>query len=197
MPLLFIFGYIFLEIYSLMILADIIGGLQTLLWDFVAAALGFWLIRENGRESMQRMMMGMQEGISPEESLLDNLFVLLAGLLLIIPGVFSDCLALLLLIPQIRRLFFGKTMRFVQAKGPKMYANNTVFFSHFGGGSRMNNSHQSHEYYHDAKDTMDAEYTVREQAPRKTTAVIIESEALDDTSSPKSSSSTPPSDSSQ
>lgn len=197
MHLLFIFGYIFLEIYSLMLLADVIGGLFTLVWVFAAAGIGFWLIRENGRENLHRMMMGMQQGISPQESLLNNLFILFAGVLLISPGVFSDLMALLLLIPQIRHLFFGRTMRFVQSKGQKIYSDNTAFFTFFGGagnsaGGTGFDGFGEYNEYHDFtrqqrrhnennhnQHTMDAEYTVREQASRKTTAVIIDSKPID------------------
>lgn len=175
MHLIFIFGYIFLEIYSLVLLSDVIGGLFTLVWVFAAIALGLWLIREQGRENLNRMMMGVQQGSSPQESLLDSVFVLLAGLLLIIPGLISDALALLLLIPRIRRLFFGKTVDFMQSKGPQFYARNTVFFTRFGAPYNASAGGE-HPF---SQSTMDAEYVVREQSPRQTTAVVIDTAPLD------------------
>ncbi len=190
MQLFFIFGYIFLEIYSLILLSDYIGGLLTLLWVFGAAALGFWLIRESGRENLQRMMMGMQAGGTPQQSLLNSFFIIFAGFLLILPGVFSDLIAFFLLIPHFRRLLFGRTARFVEAKGQQFYSGNTTFFRFFGGPgfpgayeeqdfsrTREQNFFESGQ----GSETMDAEYTVREQSPRKTTAVVIESEVLDNT----------------
>lgn len=188
MRLFFIFGYIFLEVYSLMLLADGIGGLLTVLWVFAAAGLGFWIIRETGRENFQRMMMGMQTGDSPQQSLLNSFFIIFAGVLLISPGVFSDCIALLFLIPHVRRLFFGRTARFVESKGQQFYSGNTTFFQFFGTPGASDPQGREGFYQqqgnpangHQAENTnyMDAEYVVREQTPRKTTAVIIESEAL-------------------
>ena len=187
MQLFFIFGYIFLEIYSLILLADYIGGLLTLLWVFGAAALGFWLIRESGRENLQRMMMGMQAGGTPQQSLLNSFFIIFAGFLLILPGVFSDLIAFFLLIPHFRRLLFGRTARFVEAKGQQFYSGNTTFFRFFGGPGfpgayeeqDFNRNREQNFFENEQRsETMDAEYTVREQAPRKTTAVVIESEVL-------------------
>lgn len=188
MQLFFIFGYIFLEIYSLILLADYIGGLLTLLWVFGAAALGFWLIRENGRENLQRMMMGIQTGDTPQQSLLNSFFIIFAGFLLILPGVFSDIVAFFLLIPHFRRLLFGRTARFVEAKGQQFYSGNTTFFRFFGGpgfpGSYDANDFtraNQQDFFENTQghETMDAEYTVREQEPRKTTAVVIENEVLE------------------
>ena len=54
----------------------------------------------------RRVMEAMQAGTPPEEPLLDSGSILLAGVLFMIPGFFSDILALFLLLPEARRLIW-------------------------------------------------------------------------------------------
>ena len=50
----------------------------------------------------------MREGRIPLEPMLDSYVVIMAGLLLIVPGLISDAIGLLLLIPPLRRWFIRR-----------------------------------------------------------------------------------------
>lgn len=98
--LLILLGFPALEIYVLAKLAGTFGW-WLLLWLLAAAALGGWLVREAGATLPLRLLAALQSGHSPSLALLFGFRTVLAGLLLIFPGVVSDFLALLLLLlPQ-------------------------------------------------------------------------------------------------
>lgn len=98
--LLILLGFPALEIYVLAKLAGTLGW-WLLLWLLSAAVLGGWLVREAGAMVPQRLFIALQSGHSPSLALLLSFRTVLAGLLLIFPGVVSDFLALfLLLLPQ-------------------------------------------------------------------------------------------------
>src|SRR5262245_39234108 len=66
--------------------------------------LGAVLARWQGMRAFQRLRDDAQARRMPADSLLDGFLVLLAGLLLIFPGVLTDFVAIALLIPPIRAL---------------------------------------------------------------------------------------------
>jgi UPF0716 protein FxsA len=73
-------------------------GWWLVLYLLVSAILGFTLIQDERIVVFGRMVQFMQEGRPPFLALLTSARKMIAGLLLIIPGVISDVLALLLLI---------------------------------------------------------------------------------------------------
>lgn len=90
-------GFPTLEIYVLIKLSDSIGW-WLLLWLLSSAVLGGWLLREAGIMVPQRLFAALQSGHSLSLALLFSFRTVLAGLLLIFPGIVSDVLALLLLL---------------------------------------------------------------------------------------------------
>lgn len=90
-------GFPTLEIYVLIKLSDFIGWWM-LLWLVASAALGSRLVQQAGAMVPQRLFAALQSGHSPGLALLFSFRTVLAGLLLIFPGVVSDVLALILLL---------------------------------------------------------------------------------------------------
>ena len=68
-----------------------------------SAVLGFVVARAQGMAVLKRWLAANAASTVPEEGLTDGLLVLLGGVLLALPGVMSDALGLLLLVPPIRR----------------------------------------------------------------------------------------------
>jgi UPF0716 protein FxsA len=95
--LLILLGFPALEIYVLTQLAGTIGWwLLPLLLS--SAMVGGWLMREAGAMVPMQLFAALQSGHSLHLSLLISFRTVLAGLLLIFPGVISDILALILLL---------------------------------------------------------------------------------------------------
>ncbi len=92
-----------IEIAVLIKVGEVIGFWPTMLLLVAAALLGSVVIREQGLSVVARAFDAMREGRLPLEPMLDSYVVIMAGLLLIIPGLISDAIGSLLLIPPLRR----------------------------------------------------------------------------------------------
>lgn len=98
--LLLILLYPFAEIATLVAMADTWGGGMTMLWIILSAIIGIAMLRNQQLGTLLTLgsLMGQGDRISLY-SLLWPLRYLLAGVLFLIPGVISDVLAVLLLLP--------------------------------------------------------------------------------------------------
>lgn len=105
LPLVLVFvAFPLLELALLIKSGEMIGFWPTIAILVVSAALGMIVIREQGLSMVGRMFAAMNEGQFPLEPLLDAYALVMAGFLLIMPGLISDALGLLLLITPLRRL---------------------------------------------------------------------------------------------
>lgn len=87
------------EIWLLISLADQYGW-WVLLYLVVVAALGLRLIRDEKQLFSGRMMQSLTQGNNPLKAMFGSARNIIAGILLIIPGVLTDVIAaILLLIP--------------------------------------------------------------------------------------------------
>lgn len=101
-----------LEIWLLTLVADVAGGFTVLLLLIGGVVLGAVVMKAAGRrafrnltETLQQMPGRPGEAATPPTSpsgSKGNGFLMLGGLLLIIPGMISDVAGLLLLVPQVR-----------------------------------------------------------------------------------------------
>ena len=107
LQLFFFFLYPAIEIYALITLGRHTGGLFLVFWTFASAGLGVWVIKKQGRHCMNQLARDLENGMFPQEVLVDSILVFFAGILLILPGVISDIIGLLLLIPFARGLSLG------------------------------------------------------------------------------------------
>lgn len=97
-------GFPVLEIFTLVRLADVVGW-WLLPWLLLAALVGWLLLRDAGFAAPARLLAALQSGQSLGASLWYGFVPLIAGILLIFPGVISDAIALVLLLlsPPTRR----------------------------------------------------------------------------------------------
>ncbi len=78
-----------------------IGGGPTLLLIVLGCVLGLWVLRRAGMSAM-RELGRMQAGVAPGREVGDAGLRFVAGALLLFPGLLTDALGLLLLIPPVR-----------------------------------------------------------------------------------------------
>ncbi|MFF9475608.1 FxsA family membrane protein [Streptomyces roseolus] len=107
-------AWLVLEIWLLTVVADAAGGLTVLLLLIGGVVLGTVVIKRAGRRAFahltsafQQAQAAAQSGTTPtaagREGAEDrNGFLMLGGLLLMIPGLLSDAAGLLLLVPPVR-----------------------------------------------------------------------------------------------
>ncbi|WP_225802781.1 FxsA family membrane protein [Streptomyces sp. NK15101] len=112
-------AWLVLEIWLLTVVADVAGGLAVLALLVGGAVFGAAVVKRAGRRAFRNLTSTFQQaqtaartGVAPSPA--DrvgaedrNGFLMLGGLLLMIPGPLSDAAGLLLLIPQVRS-FLGR-----------------------------------------------------------------------------------------
>ena len=111
-----------IELYLLIQVGSVIGGFNTILLVIISGFLGAWLARMEGMNTLVRVRTNMQQGIMPTEDLLDGLIILIAGIVLITPGLLTDAMGLTLLWPVSRNAF----KRFLRKKFDEWASNNTI-----------------------------------------------------------------------
>jgi len=90
------------ELVLLLILADEIGWQYTLGIVLGTGILGAYLARWQGAQCWRRVHEELEAGRLPGDPLLDGLMILLAGALLVTPGVLTDAVGFALLVPPAR-----------------------------------------------------------------------------------------------
>jgi UPF0716 protein FxsA len=92
-----------LELMLLIKIGQSIGVLATVALVLTTALTGAYIISRQSLTVITRTLEAVSEGRPPLEPALDGLFLLVAGALLITPGLITDVLALALLVPPVRR----------------------------------------------------------------------------------------------
>ena len=92
-----------IEIYLLIKVGGIIGALPTVFLVVFTAVLGAALLRYQGLNTVREIQGRLQAGGVPAVPLLEGLFLVVAGALLLTPGFFTDAVGFALLVPPVRR----------------------------------------------------------------------------------------------
>ena len=92
-----------LELYLLIGIGRQVGLVPTLALVLFTGVLGAWLARRQGIATLARVQRSLAAGELPTEALLDGLMILLAGAVLLTPGLLTDLTGFLLLTPAGRR----------------------------------------------------------------------------------------------
>lgn len=94
--------------------AQLVGIGMTIILAIGAGVVGVALVKRLGIAAMERARVQMERGEMPMAEVFDGLCLALAGALLVLPGFFSDLVALALLLPPVRaglRLWLGRHLR--------------------------------------------------------------------------------------
>ena len=115
--LLFLFTLVpLVELYLLIRLGTYVGAVDTIAIVIGTGVAGGLLAKSQGLAVLDRMRKELNQGRPPAESLFDGLLILIAGATLITPGLLTDGLGLLLLIPWSRKVFKSWLTRKIQEK---------------------------------------------------------------------------------
>jgi UPF0716 protein FxsA len=105
-----------LEIALLVKLGQWFGVFPTILLVLGTAMLGTYVLHRQGFKVLTRVMDSINAGKTPVGPAVDGAFLMAAGGLLIAPGVITDTIGLLLLIPQLRhRIAAWSVRRFLRS----------------------------------------------------------------------------------
>ena len=98
------FFYPVMELWSLIELGAQTTAGTAVLWVLVAGLVGLGAIRFAGTQVVSRLQAAQREGALQQHLIAGDMALAVAGLLLMVPGLISDALALLIIIPPVRRL---------------------------------------------------------------------------------------------
>jgi UPF0716 protein FxsA len=105
-----------LELYVFTKVQALIGFFPALLLIIAGVVLGSLVLRVAGLAMALGVRARLALGEMPEREMLDGMLMALGGGLLLLPGFISDVLALLCLLPFVRRLLVGWVLRRAQAQ---------------------------------------------------------------------------------
>lgn len=92
-----------IELWLLIEVGGAIGGLSCVLLVIATAVIGGLMVRKQGFDVVQKMHLRMSAGEPVVAEMVDAVALLFAGLLLLFPGLLTDGVGFLLLVPMLRK----------------------------------------------------------------------------------------------
>ncbi|MFE9021833.1 FxsA family membrane protein [Streptomyces sp. NPDC007808] len=108
-------AWLVLEIWLLTVVADAAGGLAVFLLLVGGIVLGSVVIKRAGRRAFEALNEALQRGGTPKRGG-GNGLMMLGGLLIMLPGLVSDALGLVLLIPPVQKALSRRAERTFERK---------------------------------------------------------------------------------
>ncbi|GAA4868455.1 FxsA family protein [Saccharopolyspora cebuensis] len=109
-----------IEIGVLVGVGQAIGLLPTLGLLVLAAVLGTWLLRREGRRTLAEMRDAARARRPVDREMSDGVLIAAGGLLIILPGLVSDVAGLLFLFPPTRALVRKRMLRAAERRSKQM-----------------------------------------------------------------------------
>lgn len=105
-----------IELYVLIQIGSEIGVLWTITALIAVSVVGTWLAKREGFRVFRSFVETSRKGEVPSREMIHGVCVLVAGVLLFIPGFIGDVFGLLLLLPPVRALVVSLVLRRSHAK---------------------------------------------------------------------------------
>ncbi|MBB4232489.1 FxsA family protein [Rhizobium mongolense] len=128
------------EIAGFVIVGRAVGLLATLGLVVLSVVIGMALLRRQGIGILQRMSTEARNGVLPGRELLRPAMLVIASLLLIVPGFISDIIAIALFIPAVRDLawnYIRKRFVIVQTTRGSTASQSSGFSNQSKPGSKV------------------------------------------------------------
>ena len=93
-----------IEIYFMIKIGTVIGAFNTILATLMTAAVGLYFVRIQGISMLYSAANTVRNNQEPLKEVLNGFCLIIAAILLIIPGFFTDTIGVLLLIPFSRNI---------------------------------------------------------------------------------------------
>lgn len=114
---LFLFVIPLVELYFLIQVGEEIGALPTILLTIFTAMAGIALMRLQGLAIMQKAQLAMASGQPPTTEVMEGVFIFLGGIFLFFPGLITDGIGFLFLMPFVRLFLIKLSVNGMQSRG--------------------------------------------------------------------------------
>ena len=105
-----------LEIIIFIEIGSFVGTFNTILLTFLTAIVGVYLVRQQGLSTIQKIMVQLQSGEKPVVTMFEGLVILVAGVLLLTPGFFTDIIGFGIFIPIVQNFITKVAYRYYKLK---------------------------------------------------------------------------------
>ena len=113
----------FLELYVLIAVGSVLGAFPTILLIIASAALGSFLLKQQGFATWQRLQATIARNETPAYELMEGFLILLGGALLLTPGFLTDAVGLMCLLPSMRQKIIAIVMQHYFSVSPRQDEN--------------------------------------------------------------------------
>ena len=142
-PFVALFAVPLLDVVLLVYVATVIGGVATVALVVLTALIGLLLVRAEGRYTLGRLQRRLSAGEAPTDEVLDGALLLVAGAFLLTPGLVTDLLGLLFVLPPTRYVVREALLRWVIVPAIEERSggllSGDVYTFEFPGGSGVGN----------------------------------------------------------
>lgn len=108
------------ELFLLIEIGRRIGVLATIGLVLGTGVLGAYLARREGLKTLQRVQLEWREGRVPTQALTDGILILIAGAVLLTPGLLTDLAGFFLLAPFGRRMVGRAAMDYFRRRSERL-----------------------------------------------------------------------------
>lgn len=111
------------EVWLLVSVGSRIGVLPTIGILVASAVIGTWLMRREGAKAWRALNDSLSTGRLPGGELLDPVLIMIGGVLVMLPGFFTDIIGLVFLLPFTRPLARGLLALFIARRAARSGIN--------------------------------------------------------------------------
>ncbi|MDM5221667.1 FxsA family protein [Peribacillus sp. NJ11] len=111
--LLFIIAMPVVEIIVLLLSGNMIGFWPTLFLIVATGLIGAYLAKRQGMETWKKAQEQIRYGMMPGNEIIDGICIFIGSALLLSPGLISDIMGLILVLPPTRNLLKPIVIRFI------------------------------------------------------------------------------------
>lgn len=124
--LLILFLALTVEVAVLVAVGHTIGVLPTIGLLVLSSVVGVVLLRREGSRALRAFVLALRTRKPPHHELLDGVIIAAAAVLIVMPGLISDVVGLLLLLPPIRAGVRRRMLRAATRHTPASFARGAV-----------------------------------------------------------------------
>ncbi len=108
-----------IELFLLFMVGARIGFIPTLIIIVVTAIIGAKYAKSQGLKIISEIQAKMGQGVMPKDTILEGAIVLVGSVLLLTPGILTDCVGFMCLSPAVRKSILGSVKGLLSKKGLK------------------------------------------------------------------------------
>ncbi len=105
-----------LALFVLLWLGSTLGPTTSFLVILLTGIVGAWLAKREGVGVLRQLQKELQEGLPSGSRVMEGALVVVGGLLLVTPGVFTDALGFSLIVPWTRRFIAPRILGYIMAQ---------------------------------------------------------------------------------